>query len=356
MTQPNAIASEILQVSAAGFAGYAASELLQAHPELTETMPSESFTSWKAHLTQRIMELAAALKAGEPDMFSARVRWTKRTFDARGISDQGLRASLEALQNVLRERLPGDASSDACDLIDGSLAAMNTTADESDSAALDPAASTDRLALQYIQQVLEGNSFDALDKILRLQADGSSIEDIYAEILLPAQREVGRLWHIGELAIAEEHLVTAATERVMTLLTHHAEASPSNGRTMIAAAASGNVHDIGLRAASDLFHLAGWRSLYLGSDIPLRELPTTLVYFDADVLLLGATLSTHVGPIERAIKMIRERCEKDFLIMVGGTAFNEVEGLWKKVGADRYARTIDDAVEISNEFFRNQVN
>ena len=44
------------------------------------------------------------------------------------------------------------------------------------------------------------------------------------------------------------------------------------------------------------------------------------------------------------------------LIMVGGTAFNEVEGLWKKVGADRYARTIDDAVEISNEFFRNQVN
>lgn len=356
MTTSNAMASQILQSSASGYAGYAASDLLERNPGLAESLPTEPFSSWKAHLTQRVMELAAALRAGEPEMFAARVRWTKRTFDARGISAEFLAASLQSLRTVLSERLPADASTDACRLIEISLGALSNDSTDTAADALDASKADDRLALRYLQLILEGNISAAIDRILSEQSNGTDITHLYTRVLLPAQREVGRLWHLGELTIAEEHLVTAATARAMTLLADRAPSRTPNGRTMVAAAASGNVHDVGLRAVSDLFQLQGWRSLCLGSDIPLRELPSSLVYFDADLLLLSATLSTHVQPIERSIALIREHCDKPILIMVGGAAFDEIDGLWKKVGADRYSLTIDEAVRIGAESFNLSIN
>jgi len=284
--------------------------------------------------------------AGEPRLFTGRITWSRKAFRARGQDDGDLQSSVRALRDVLAERLPTPAQGLPLEYLDASLAQLASPAPAPDPSELDPKRPADRLALQYLQKILEGNVADAIAAVTAAALDGLGARAAYTDVLLPAQREVGRLWHAGELSIAEEHMVTAATQRTMAVLASQATRQPANGRTVVVAAVSGNVHDVGLRALADMYQLAGWRVIFVGSDIPMQDLPTMLAFFEADLLMIGATLGTHVPRVEQAIRSIRERCERPVRVVVGGAAFDEVPDLWQKVGSDGYAPTIDRALDV----------
>ena len=348
-TQPsngNAFAGDLLERSASGYAGFAAALMLDRDPGLRDRQGPDVLAAWRSHLTQRVLELAAAVVAGEPRLFTGRVTWSRKAFKARGQDDLDLRNSLQALRNVLAEQLPKHALGLPVDYVDAALASLASPAPAPDASELDPKRPADRLALNYLQKILEGNVAEAIGVVTAAALNGLGPRAAYTDVLLPAQREVGRLWHAGEISIAEEHMVTAATQRTMAVVATQAPRQPANGRTVVVAAVSGNVHDVGLRAAADMYQLAGWRVIFVGSDIPMQDLPTMLAFFEADLLMLGATLGTHISRVGQAIRSIRERCERPVRVIVGGAAFDEAADLWEKVGSDGYAPTIDSALEV----------
>jgi methanogenic corrinoid protein MtbC1 len=305
--------------------------------------------AWKLHLGQRAIELAAALAAAEPRLFTERVLWSRKTFAARGQSDRLLRASIESLRDVLAESLPKNAQSVCVDYLDAALNALSGPVPAIGPAELDPARSTDRLALQYLQLTLEGRSAEAVSLIRKAVADGLPVKSAYINVLLPAQREIGRLWHADEVSVAEEHLVTATTRATMAVLAHTVEPAPANGGTLVAACVPGNIHDIGICALTDLFQLAGWRTVYLGADVPIADLPASIEFFQADLLLLGGTLSTHIQPAAHAISRIRAELGRPVAILVGGPAFDEAPDLPAKFGADAYAPDFESALKFGAE-------
>jgi methanogenic corrinoid protein MtbC1 len=169
-------------------------------------------------------------------------------------------------------------------------------------------------------------------------------------VLLPAQHEVGRLWHLNDLSVSEEHLVSYTTQRLMATLSNLARRKPDNGFTAVAGAVAGNVHDIGIRAISYLLEIDGWRTIYLGSDIPQVELPGTLDTYQADVLLLSVALSSQLPATARSIKTIRERCALPVKILVGGNGLSERADIWQEIGADGYAPDAESALALAFEF------
>ena len=105
----NAFAGDLLERSAAGYAGFAASLMLDRDPGLRERQGPNALVSWRSHLTQRVLELAAAVLAGDSRLFLGRVTWSRKAFRARGQDDQDIRHSIQALRDVLAERLPKPA-------------------------------------------------------------------------------------------------------------------------------------------------------------------------------------------------------------------------------------------------------
>ncbi|MBT8442812.1 MAG: cobalamin-dependent protein [Gammaproteobacteria bacterium] len=348
MTHASPFVAELLERGAAGFAGYATDLLLERDDGIEQRYQPDAFGTWKAHLTQRIVELAAAVAVGEHRLFVARLKWSRKAFEARGNDVADLQASLLALRGVMGQNMPKDAGEECIEYIDAALSALDNEPPALDQSALDPAAPNDRIALRYLQQVLEGNVAGAIDTVKNAARSGLSAAEVYLDVLLPAQREIGRLWHLGDITIPEEHLVTATTQRAMSVVSNAAADVAPNGKTMVAAAVAGNAHDVGLRAVADLFQLQGWRAIFVGSDIPSGELPNSLTYFEADVLLLSATLSTQIQKVAETIRVIRDRCERDVKIIVGGAAFDEAPDLWRRVGSDGYSQTIDGAIELGS--------
>ena len=151
------------------------------------------------------------------------------------------------------------------------------------------------------------------------------------------------MWHAGELSIGEEHVITATTQRAMALLCERARSSSPKDKTVLLACVPGNVHDMGLRATSDFFEMAGWRALNLGSDVPHEEIARCVQTFDADVVVLAATLDPHLKGVQRAIEKIRALEDREVKIIVGGPVFKRVPDLWRRVGADGYSAAVEEA-------------
>lgn len=336
--------AEILEAGRGAFAGFAASRLLERHPSAKERFGADAFTGWKAHIEQRLAELAAALAVGEPDLFLASVDWTRLAFVAREVPEEDLRESLVCLREVLEEELPAEARRVAGVTLEAAIGRFDSPCEET-AGRPDPASPTGKLALSYLLAILEGDRRQAARLLLDAIDDGSlTIEQAYLHVLIPAQKEVGRLWHTNELSIAEEHFVTSTTLHVMSLLAHRGARRPPNGKTVIAAGVAGDVHDIGVRVVGDFFEMAGWRVIHVGADLPVDEVVDAARRFDADLLVLAATLSTHLRAVERTVAALASGGGPK--VIVGGQAFDGSPGLWKRVGADAYAPSPLEAVEI----------
>lgn len=338
--QPNPFAAALLENGATGYAGYASVQLLEQLGD-----DQEPFRDWRAHLTQRLLELAAAVSTGSDSIFLDRVRWSRQAALARRQSDASLRRALECLAHVLREELPAPARSAVEPVLQEAIDLFDQPPVE-EPPVLDPEREHDRVALRYLERVLEGDSRRGIDLLLEAVDSGMRTREVYLDILLPAQREIGRLWHRGELGISEEHLISSTTHRAMAVLVQRARAEASNGKTVVAAAVAGNLHDLAVRAVNDFFELAGWQAVGLGGDVPPHEIATASVYFDADLVVLSATLATHLQSMRQTITSIRKLRGDATKIQVGGQALEKTPELWRQLGADGFAHDADEAVRL----------
>jgi methanogenic corrinoid protein MtbC1 len=332
----NDIAAELLETSAAGYAAAALAEWRKTDS------PSDG-AALKTHLTQRVLELAAAVRVGEPALFARRVQWLKRAAQARGTGERELERALASLRAALETELPANLKPAVRPAFELAFATLGA-APASERSRLDPSQPNERLALRYLSLCLEGKPDEAASCVLHALDDGLRPSELYTA-LLAAEKEVGELWHVGDVSVAEERLVSETTRELMALIVARAARAQPQGFTVLAASITGNAHDIGLRAAADLFRIAGWRCLYLGANVPAKEIGTFAAGSGVDLVLLSATLMTQLKSLAEAVATVRAlapRCK----ILVGGLAFDDAPQLWRDLGADAHAATIAAAVEI----------
>ena len=346
MSQNDSMAARLLATSASAYAAYASNRLLEAHPEVKTQFGESAFQNWREHFEQRIVELAAAVKENEPKLFSTQLAWSKTAFEARDVADKMLVDSLDCLQSTLEEELPEFCRGAVAPYFE---AARNSFQKSTERSELDFADPIEKLAGTYMVLALEGNTRDAIQAIVSARNSGLSLQDTYRALQI-AQREVGMMWHRAEINVAEEHLVTFTTQRVMSILVFHEEKASPNGRTVLSAAVAGNTHDMGVRCLSDFFEVDGWRAICLGSDAPPIDIAQAVECFDVSLLLLSAAISTQINSVRTTIQSVRQ-LDTECKIMVGGNAFLDTPEIWKQLGADGYALTPEQALSLGNQWF-----
>lgn len=349
---PTAVAADAIARQSHTIADCACDELLRQHPDIVARFGNEAEEMWRSHLQQRLMELSAALTADDIALFTSRLAWSRAALQARGLTSADLDNSLVALRIGIESTLPADSAGAALKFVDEAAAAIDAGATSHLEPFLDAGVPTDKLALQYVQTVAAGNTNAGMQIVIDAVEHNLSVKDAFLRVLLPAQREVGRLWHLNELSVAEEHLISYTTQRLMVTLTNMAQKRPDNGLTAVAGAVAGNIHDIGIRAIAYLLEIEGWRVIYLGSDIPQEELPEALDGFAADLLLLSVALTSQLDSTERSIARVKAQCSRPVNVLVGGNGLAERDNLWQEIGADGYAQDAESALVTAQQLAR----
>jgi MerR family transcriptional regulator, light-induced transcriptional regulator len=346
MAQGNPMAAEVLEASAAGFASAANAHLQRTQPAVGQG----DSTAWRLHFQQRVLELAAAVRVGDPALFVRRIEWLRRAADARTGDDASVALALRSLDAAVRQEAPAALQGSITTVLDAALEGLGRPL-EPETMALNGSDPADRLASQYIAACLNGEFTAAAEAVLAAADNGMAPRDLYCRVLMPAQSEVGRLWHRGDLNVAEERLISETTRRIMAQIAARYEPREKSGRKMLAASVEGNAHDLGLRAATDLFVLAGWQCFYLGANVPPKDIALTVEAHGIDLVLLAATLETQLGASAGTIATIK-RMVPSCKTIIGGMPFDDPAAVLRQIGADAYCPRIDDVVAMAEDLLR----
>ena len=102
----NDLSANMVRRSASALAGYAATDLLDAHLAAAEAFGADPLRMWHHWLTGRVEELASSIAVARPELFVDQIQWGRAILEARGIDPTCFKAGIECLRQVLMKELP----------------------------------------------------------------------------------------------------------------------------------------------------------------------------------------------------------------------------------------------------------
>ncbi|MBF0550995.1 MAG: B12-binding domain-containing protein [Deltaproteobacteria bacterium] len=215
------------------------------------------------HLAYLIESIAAA----DPNLFGDYLAWAKVLFKGLNLPDKALEGNIGHLRDVLRELLDPKMRPILVELIETALRQLIISPDALPSFIHEDSPLFE-LARNYLEALLEGKRNLAGNLILDAANTGVAVKDIYSRVFQPCQYELGRLWQMNRLSVAQEHYCTAATQLIMSQLYPYIFATERIGRRLVATCVGSELNEIRVRRVADFFGKEGWDTYYLGADVP----------------------------------------------------------------------------------------
>ena len=338
----------VIESTAKAVANWSVARQAELDPGLEQRYGARWREEWVGHVTSQMQFLAQAIAVRRPQLFAESVQWTRAAFNARGAHDSDLITSLRCMREVIEAELPEGAARTAS----GYVAKAIKRAEAAEPSETKPSAVGGphrRLTLQYLEAVLDGRRQDAEKVILKAVDEGVAVGDVYEHVLQPAQIELGRMWHAGDITVADEHFASAITQAIMSTLRSRFPKRERRGKLIVAAAVGGELHAIGVRMVADFFEMDGWDIIYLGANTPSADIVSVVGEREADLLAVSVSTLLHLCTAGELIEQVRqdEKCAKT-KVLVGGPPFESVPDLWSELGADGSAVSATDAVNLGN--------
>lgn len=177
------------------------------------------------------------------------------------------------------------------------------------------------LVKQYARAAVQGDE-QACSEVLEVAFRASTpLLDIYQDILGPAMSMVGTWYKVEAIDEGQEHLASAITERMMARAVQVAGPTKRHNRLAILGCAPNSWHVIGLRMLSDYLRLVGWRTLFLGANVPHRSLVTAVEQHRPQMVLLSVAADEgreDTLAAIRALDALRKNGRNRFVLGVGG--------------------------------------
>lgn len=319
----------------------------EAQPELAARYGDAGRAKCLQDANYHLSYLADSIAASSPVLFSDYIAWAKVMLSARGVPATDLARNIAIMREVVREKLPSELVPVIDEYFEAGLNKLPSVPTDP-STLLEGAGAHTALATKFMKLLLNGERHVAGRLILDAVESGVAVKQIYLNVFQPSQRELGRLWQLNQITVAQEHYCTAATQLIMAQLYPRIFRTEKNGRKIVATSIGGELHEIGVRIIADFFEMEGWDTYYLGANSPTSAIVQAIADRQANLLAVSATMTFHIRAIEDLIAMVRASADSNNVkVLVGGYPFNLEPELWKRVGADAYAADASEAIAVA---------
>lgn len=149
------------------------------------------------------------------------------------------------------------------------------------------------------------------------------VETVCLEVVQRGLAQIGESWYLGKVTVQQEHFASALALRRMEALLAATPPPTRAGRILVACPPE-EEHTFVPLMLSLLLRRRGWDVIYLGANVPLRSLETTLVAVRPSLVVLTAQqLYTAASLLDMAEALFSERVPVAF----GGLVFTQVPDL-----------------------------
>jgi methanogenic corrinoid protein MtbC1 len=238
------------------------------------------------------------------------------------------------------ERRAEAAGVDAATYLNGMLRRHLRLSDPGESSA--PALDVQRDA--YLQALLDRSAPRAREVIEAAVAGGTPVADLYAEVFAPALAEVGHMWALDELNVAQEHYATSVTHGLISTLSVEATAVEGEGRLAVVTSTPDELHLLGAAMVADVLRREGWEVLDLGAATPAAALVELVEAEQPDLVALSASTAGRLPGVADVLAALASLDPRP-LVVVGGALFaGQAAAMATEMGADLVLTDVRDLV------------
>lgn len=312
---------------------------LARHPDWIERYGERARAFGEEDAGHHLDFVAASVELGSPQSFVDYSIWCRGVLDSRGIDVAFLLENLHAIEDELRSSLSAAAFTAASAAVRAGLGAL-------EAAAAPPEPGPLSLACRlYSDAAVAGRRKDALAIVREALHETGSLLDVYVDIFQDALYEIGRRWASTGLTVAEEHMATATTQFILSVLYENAAPAAAKRGNAILTGVAGELHQVGANIVADALDADGWDVRFLGTNMPQAGILDAIEEHQPALVGISATIPGNVGTVGELIAAIRDRPGDTPRILVGGGAFRANPGIWREVGADGFSPDVRAAVE-----------
>ncbi|MBS3940931.1 MAG: B12-binding domain-containing protein [Actinobacteria bacterium] len=186
-------------------------------------------------------------------------------------------------------------------------------------------------------------AFALLDDLL---ADGWSAVRVLAEVVIPAQQEVGARWHRNEWSVAREHTSTAVVDALVGVLglraSYGGHGAPQ-GKPVLVVCAEGEWHTLTARIVAEGLRAQDWPVLLLGGSVPADHLANAAAEGDFEAAVVCCAVPMFLPGARRSIAALRDA---GVPVLATGRAFGDDDRRALAVGADAWAPDLEIGLDV----------
>ncbi len=206
------------------------------------------------------------------------------------------------------------------------------------------------LVERLFEALIEGDRPTARDVVAETMRDGANAETIIADLFWPTYEKITALFRSDQITCMAHHLGTRLLRVLTDQVSLSIERKPSRNRNVFALCGPNDADELGAQMAVDLLEGDGYRISFAGGGIANDEILSRVQETRPDVLLLFASAPSDLPEIRALVDTIREIGACDSVqFVVGGGVFNRADGLAEEIGADLWATTPSELVEVMSE-------
>jgi len=183
--------------------------------------------------------------------------------------------------------------------------------------------------LQAVVASIESFDQAAANSQLSRMAALLPVREFVSEVVIPLMRLVGQRWHDGTLTIAQEHMTSSILRNLLGGMVRFGAAASQPTRILFATPA-GELHEFGILVAAMLSVASGCEAVYLGPNLPAREIVTAVEQISPRAVVLGIKCSQ--PSVAEVIRMLASTLPRQTELWLGGS---EVKKLAQSVQSDR---------------------
>jgi methanogenic corrinoid protein MtbC1 len=200
---------------------------------------------------------------------------------------------------------------------------------------------------RFFETLTTGNRQRARAVVDELSASGWTAQRLVADLFWPTYELVDRLHREDQLTTLAHHTATRLLRVLVDQNSARLEHSAPVGRKVMAFCGPAEADEMGAQMAVDLLESQGFDVTFAGGGIASDEILNQVNERKPDVVLMFASGPSDLPGIRALIDTVREvgACP-DVQFAVGAGVFNRAEGLAEEIGADLWASTPLEMVEV----------
>jgi excisionase family DNA binding protein len=176
---------------------------------------------------------------------------------------------------------------------------------------------------------LAGDASGCVAQLAAHRLRGSTLAEIFDDVVAPALTNIGHKWQSSKLSVAEEHVGSQAVIDAIARSQPLAEPPGEPNRTVrgaaVVAAVAGEMHDIAARMVACLLRARGFEVLAPLAQTPARDLADLVLRCRASIVALSSTIPRDLAELSEQIGLAaRAANQSGGRVVVGGAGMANV--------------------------------